>query len=468
VTILLTAGPAQAAPGVWQAVASSAGSTVEIDTGRITRLKGGNSGKTAAWTRLTLDHPVLDFENQIRYGVVEALNHYDCAKNTFTTQQRVFFLDNREMKTEKVADKRQVNARPDSFDARLMDAVCKPRAAAEMQQVAAQDAAPRVMHAEMVKNDEVSAARGMQVADKPRLFEVPIDKSKAGPIDVINTHSSTDSWLTALACATLSGAPPIVRTRHISAPIPNNMSSRWLYQSATSLIVTTGEVLRQQLINNNGFDPARIVSVTTGMDVDRYVPGDKDNAKRKLGIPCGQFLYGIVATLRFQKGHAELLRAFAEQNDPSCNLAIVGDGPQLQNINALIAELGLAERILMPGNQHDILPWYQAFDAFVLPTHAEGMPQSLMQAMLCALPVITTPVGSIPSVVEHEQTGLLISPKNISELSAAMRRIRLDPVFRQRLGASAREIALARFDIKRMLDDMECLFHKVAKGGTCN
>ena len=291
---------------------------------------------------------------------------------------------------------------------------------------------------------------------------------QAGPIDVINTHSSTDSWLTALACATLSGAPPIVRTRHISAPIPNNMSSRWLYQSATSLIVTTGEALRQQLINNNGFDPARIVSVTTGMDVDRYVPGDKESAKRKIGIPCGQFLYGIVATLRFQKGHAELLRAFAAQNDMSCNLAIVGDGPQLQNINALIAELGLAERVFMPGNQHDILPWYQAFDAFVLPTHAEGMPQSLMQAMLCALPVITTPVGSIPSAIEHEQTGLLIPPRNISELSAAMRRVRLDPILRQRLGASARETALARFDIKRMLDDMECLFHKVAKGGTCN
>lgn len=289
-----------------------------------------------------------------------------------------------------------------------------------------------------------------------------------GGYDVVNTHSSADSWLVALACATLSDAPPIVRTRHISAPIPNNMSSRWLYQSATSLIVTTGEALRQQLINNNGFDPARIVSVTTGMDVDRYVPGDKESAKRKLGIPGGQFLYGIVATLRFQKGHAELLRAFAAQNDPSCNLAIVGDGPQLQNINALIAELGLAERILMPGNQHDILPWYQAFDAFVLPTHAEGMPQSLMQAMLCALPVITTPVGSIPSVVEHEQTGLLISPKNISELSAAMRRVRLDPILRQRLGASARETALARFDIKRMLDDMECLFHKVAKGATCH
>lgn len=281
---------------------------------------------------------------------------------------------------------------------------------------------------------------------------------KTHPVDVINSHSSTDSWLTALACASIKNAPPLVRTRHISSPIPDNAASRWLYQSATSLIVTTGEALRQQLINDNGFDPARIVSVTTGMDGNRFVPGDKESAKRKLGLPHGQFLYGIVATLRFQKGHAELLRAFAGQNDMPCNLAIVGDGPQLEKIKQLVAELGLEERVLLPGNQHDILPWYQAFDAFVLPTHAEGMPQSLMQAMLCALPVVTTPVGSIPFAVAHEQSGLLVAPKNISELSTAMRRLRLDPDLCHRLGKSARDIALARFGINHMLDAMENLF----------
>ncbi|MBA3033967.1 MAG: carbonic anhydrase family protein [Gammaproteobacteria bacterium] len=94
------------------------------------------------------------------------------------------------MKTEKVADKRQITAKPDSFDARLMDEVCKPRTVGEMQQTAARaaqqaaaaiDAAPRAMHAEMVSaGDAVPARRSMQVADKPRLFELPaIDKSKA-------------------------------------------------------------------------------------------------------------------------------------------------------------------------------------------------------------------------------------------------------------------------------------------------
>ena len=63
----------------------------------------------------------------------------------------------------------------------------------------------------------------------------------ANPVDVINTHSSTDSWLVALACATLAHAPTIVRTRHVSAPVSTNAATRWLYASAASAIVTTGE-----------------------------------------------------------------------------------------------------------------------------------------------------------------------------------------------------------------------------------
>ena len=63
---------------------------------------------------------------------------------------------------------------------------------------------------------------------------------KANPVDVINTHSSTDSWLAALACATLGNPPAIVRTRHVSAPVSTNAATRWLYARAARTIVTTG------------------------------------------------------------------------------------------------------------------------------------------------------------------------------------------------------------------------------------
>ena len=65
--------------------------------------------------------------------------------------------------------------------------------------------------------------------------------------DVVNSHSSTDTWLAALACASLKGAPPLVRTRHISAPVARSPSNRWLYARASRFVVTTGERLRQEI-----------------------------------------------------------------------------------------------------------------------------------------------------------------------------------------------------------------------------
>lgn len=181
----------------WQAVASNSGSTVEIDKNRISRLK---NGKTSAWTRLSLDHPLLDFENKVRYTAVQALNLYDCAQASFATQQRTYWLDGREVKSEKVKGPHIV-VQPDSLDARLLQEACKPRTVSEMQQTAARAAAvaaeasqnvaerPRAMHAEMISASDQAQARSMKVADthaaetgstKPRMFEMPlIDKSKA-------------------------------------------------------------------------------------------------------------------------------------------------------------------------------------------------------------------------------------------------------------------------------------------------
>lgn len=189
-TLQSDAVPAKS-PADWQTVATEAGRSVELDKKRIARLKGG---KAAAWTRLTLDHAVLDFENQLRYTAVQALNHYDCAKGTFATQQRVFLHSGQEMKRERVSGP-QIAVKPGSLDARLLEEICQPRNADEMRQAAAQAAAgqesrPRAMHAEMVSAADMAQPSGAKkVADipaaskpagKPHLFELPlIDKSKA-------------------------------------------------------------------------------------------------------------------------------------------------------------------------------------------------------------------------------------------------------------------------------------------------
>jgi glycosyltransferase involved in cell wall biosynthesis len=132
---------------------------------------------------------------------------------------------------------------------------------------------------------------------------------KGNRCDVASTHSSTDSWLTALALLVMGRPFPMVRTRHISAAVPRNPLSRWLYTRATAHIVTTGELLKKELVERNRFPAARIESVPTGIDPQRFRPGDRAQARQRLGLPQDGTLLGIVATLRSWKGHRFLIEA---------------------------------------------------------------------------------------------------------------------------------------------------------------
>ncbi|HEX7558273.1 MAG TPA: glycosyltransferase family 4 protein [Usitatibacter sp.] len=280
-----------------------------------------------------------------------------------------------------------------------------------------------------------------------------------GPFDVVNTHSSTDSWLAALACATLGGAPVLVRTRHISAALPRNRATRWLY-GRSARIVTTGERLRAQVIAEAGVDPARVVSIPTGIDLDRYKHGDRLAARAALGLRADAKIVGIVATLRSWKGHSYLLKAVAAMRRPEVLLAVVGDGPQRAALEQLAATLGIAEQVRFAGDQADVTPWLNAFDVFCLPSYAnEGVPQALMQAMACALPVITTPVGSIDEIVEAEVTGIIVPPQNEVRLRVEISKLLDDGERRRELGAAARERARARFGEALMVERMVAIFN---------
>ncbi len=281
--------------------------------------------------------------------------------------------------------------------------------------------------------------------------------------DVINTHSSTDTWLTALACASLPDAPPVVRTRHISAPIPNDPLTRWLYLRATRHIVTTGEGLRSQLVRDNRFPAERITSVPTGIDPARFVPGDRARAREMTGLPAERPLIGIVATLRSWKGHRYLIDAFSRLKSDA-GLVIVGDGPQRRNLESQIDELRLRERVWLAGNQENVLPWLQAFDVFALPSYAnEGVPQALIQAMLCGLACVTTLVGSIGELAQDGLTALTVAPADAAPLQGALEKLLEDPGLRGKLGDTAREHCARNFGVGAMLDRMEKVFRDATR-----
>ena len=280
--------------------------------------------------------------------------------------------------------------------------------------------------------------------------------------DVVNTHSSADSWLVALACATLTSPPAIVRTRHISAPVSGNFANRWLYRQAGA-VATTGESLRRQLIKALDLDPARASSIPTGIDTQRFTPaGDRTAAKRAVGLDPTVRHIGIVATLRSWKGHLYLLDAFSQLNRPGLQLVIVGEGPMREPITERIAALDLGQRVTLAGQRTDPERWLQALDVFCLPSYAnEGVPQAILQAMLCALPIVTTPVGAILEAVSDGETALVVPPRDPAAIAAAIARVLDDAELVERLGNSARRTASADFSRKAMLDHMEQLFVQV-------
>jgi glycosyltransferase involved in cell wall biosynthesis len=278
--------------------------------------------------------------------------------------------------------------------------------------------------------------------------------------DVVNTHSSADSWLVALACAMLPAPPAIVRTRHISAPVSGNFANRWLYRQARG-VATTGESLRRHLLDTLGLDPERVTSVPTGIDPERFAPAEKAAAKVALGLDPRQRHIGIVATLRSWKGHLFLLDAFAQLNRPGLQLLIVGEGPMREPISEKIAALGLGDRVTLTGQRTDPERWLQALDIFCLPSYAnEGVPQAILQAMLCALPIVTTPVGAILEAVSDNSSALVVAPRDAGALASAVGRLLDDPGLAAALGATARRRASADFSKDTMLDRMEAIFRQ--------
>lgn len=281
-------------------------------------------------------------------------------------------------------------------------------------------------------------------------------------IDVINTHSSTDSWLVALARSLGFYQGAIVRTRHVSAPIKPSMMTRWLYNKGCDFVVTTGEKLRQQVINQVGLPSDKVQSIPTGIDLAQFKTGDKQQVRHECGLPQEKVIIGIVATLRSWKGHQYLIEALAQLQRSDLLILIVGEGPNRPNIEQVIQKQGLSEQVMLVGNQINVVPWLQAMDVFVLPSYAnEGVPQSLMQAMACGLPVISTSIGSIDELIHEGLTGRLVAPQQTMVLAQVLSELINNPQQCEQLAQQGRARVQSTCSLPVMLSNMQAVFERV-------
>lgn len=164
---------------------------------------------------------------------------------------------------------------------------------------------------------------------------------------------------------------------------------------------------------------------------------------------------GPIAKLAFvgwmtrEKGVFELLEAFARirRDHADVTLTCAGGGRDLEEFRAAVGRAGLAAAVATPGwvDRAAVRALLADAQAFVLPSHYEGLPNAMLEAMAAALPVIVTSVGSVPDVLDDGDTGLLVPPHDVDSLERALRRLLSDPTEARRLGLRARERVVERF-----------------------
>lgn len=283
-------------------------------------------------------------------------------------------------------------------------------------------------------------------------------------VDVLNTHSSLDSWVGMLVWRTLANRPRLVRTRHLSTPVKDNWPTRCLYH-APQAIITTGEHTRELLARRLGVPRDHIFSIPTGISPAEFAPRRPDpEMRRRLDIPTDALIIGSVAVLRSWKGHIYLLEALKElrREGLPAYLVLVGEGPYRVVIEEKVADLNLASWVRLAGYQEEVAPWLAIMDAVVLASYAnEGVPQALLQALAMEKPVVGTDVGGIPEVVLPGKTGLLTPPRDSQALARALRRLLTDPEYGRRFGRQGRQLAVENYSLEQMAQAVEQVYRAV-------
>jgi glycosyltransferase involved in cell wall biosynthesis len=174
-----------------------------------------------------------------------------------------------------------------------------------------------------------------------------------------------------------------------------------------------------------GADPARVHTIYNGVDADRFSPGSREEARRRLKLDAGGPIVLYVGNLKLSKGCRDLLDAFPAVlgRHADARLFYVGDGPDRNAVVQRSESLGITDKVRFVGGvPHDALPdWFRAANLLCLPSHNEGVPNVVLEAMACGTPVVATRVGGIPEVLPGD-AGLLVEAHAVDALGAALRR----------------------------------------------
>ncbi|HXF91876.1 MAG TPA: glycosyltransferase family 4 protein [Nitrospiraceae bacterium] len=281
-------------------------------------------------------------------------------------------------------------------------------------------------------------------------------------IQIVQCHGSADSWAAALVARSIPQRPLVVQVRHKSTAVRNSVLHRWAYRRGYAAIVTTGEAVRRRLLEQFQLDPSKIVSIPTGVDLERFaVRSSNDVLRHSFGWNRDHCLVGTVAFLRSYKGLEVLIEAAAKlrQRYPRIRFVIAGEGEEQPKISSRIRELGLQDRVVLTGYWEDVPGLLAMLDIYVQPSlKDEGVPQGVVQALAMERAVVATAVGGTGEVILPGRTGLLIEPGSAEALAQAVSALVENVDLRSRLAREGRQHVLRSYSAQEMLRKTEQLY----------
>ena len=243
-----------------------------------------------------------------------------------------------------------------------------------------------------------------------------------------------------------------------------NQLNRWSLPSA-SRVITVCEAFATNL-SEAGVSRDRISVCHNSVTEPKHETLEGRRALREqLGIPEGAQVVLAVGRLSQEKGHVDLRRALAalRQMSPSLrpSLVIVGDGPERERIEAEARTSGLFEQVVFVGHAAEVFRYYAIADIVALPSHSEGSPNVLLEAMSAGLPVVATAVGGVPEIATSGETALLVKPGNPESFAEAMSLLLTNPNLAQKLGEAAAVYVKDRFSPEAQAQSLLQIYQQV-------
>jgi len=213
-------------------------------------------------------------------------------------------------------------------------------------------------------------------------------------------------------------------------------------------------------IEHEGVRPEQVVVIPNG--VRFQAPSDRGRAVLAGIVPADVPVIGTVGRLRPQKGHADLIEAFARIRDrTAAQLLVIGDGELREPLERQVREAGLAGRVHFLGVRSDLPDLFAAMDVYAHPAIFEGMPNAVMEAMAAGVPVVATGVDGARELVEAGVTGWLVDAGDAGTLAERLLAVLESPDRGKAVGAAGADFVKGWFSVERMVEGFEAVYRSV-------